>query len=209
MKTSSRLLFLIIAILFTSALNISIGPLPPLGKFLSPYQGFWQNLVEKSSDNELINLDIPGLNAEVEVVVDEMGVPHIFAQNDHDLYLAQGYFTAKDRLWQMEFQTHFAAGRISEIVGKKGLESDKYQRRMGAVYGAENAMLGMENDPKNLEVLQAYADGVNAYIESLQPKDYPVEYKLLNYAPEKWSPIKTAFFLKNMTFVLASGSNDL
>ena len=209
MKKSSRIFLAIISITFTLLLNFSIGSLPPLGKFFSPYTGLWQNLVENNENENSTKLNLPGLISEVEVMIDEMGVPHIFAQNDHDLYYAQGYFTAKDRLWQMEFQTHFAAGRISEIVGEKGLESDKYQRRMGSVYGAENAMKGMASNQKNRDVLQAYSDGVNAFIQSLDPKDYPIEYKLLDYAPEEWSPIKTAFFLKNMTFVLASGSNDL
>jgi penicillin amidase len=154
-------------------------------------------------------LQIAGLHQPVQVVYDEMGVPHVFAQDDHDLYLAQGYLTAKDRLWQMEFQTHFAGGRISEIVGEKGIASDQFQRRMGSVYGAEKSFEGMKEDPAAKTALEAYSDGVNAYIASLSDRQLPLEYKLLNYRPEPWTPIKSALFLKNMSFVLASGTDDL
>ncbi len=210
MKYIKSIFPLALAIIWTYALHNSWGTLPPLGKLMSPFHGFWVN-AEAPESAELTeeNLQIPGLEQAVTVVYDEMAIPHVFAQNDHDLYLAQGYLTAKDRLWQMEFQTHFAGGRISEIVGEKGMVSDQFQRRMGAVYGAEKSFEGMKEDPKAAITLQAYSDGVNAYIESLDERHFPLEYKLLNYAPEKWSPIKSALFLKNMSFVLASGTDDL
>jgi len=146
---------------------------------------------EEMSEEEL---NIPGLLKPVKVVYDEMAIPHIFAENDHDLFLAQGYVTAKDRLWQMEFQTHFAGGRISEIVGEKGLASDQFQRRMGSVYGAEQSFEGMKQDPQAKVALEAYSDGINAYIASLSERELPLEYKLLNYKPEPWTPIKSALF---------------
>ena len=133
----------------------------------------------------------------------------LLAQNEADLYRAQGYVTAQHRLWQMEFQTHFAGGRISEIVGEKGVASDQFQRRMGSVYGAEKSFEGMKEDPAAKTALEAYAAGVNAYIGSLSDRQLPLEYKLLNYRPEPWTPIKSALFLKNMSFVLASGTDDL
>jgi penicillin G amidase len=190
-------------------LHNGIGPLPALGKLLNPFTGFWTNselaILPKSSKA----LHIQGAQNQIIIKYDINGVPHIFAQNDHDLYLAQGYVTAADRLWQMEFQTHFAAGRISEIVGERGLESDRYQRRMGAVYGAENSLAGMMEDPASKVALESYSAGVNAYIAQLTDSSLPFEYKLLGYKPEPWSPIKSALFLKNMSFVLASGSDEL
>jgi penicillin amidase len=201
---------LLIAICVTYVLSNSWGTIPPFGKFLSPFHGFWLNAEAPDTGEPTDqNLQIPGLQKPVKVVYDEMGIPHIFAENDHDLYLAQGYLTAQDRLWQMEFQTHFAGGRISEIVGDKGLASDQFQRRMGSVYGAEQSFEGMKADPKAKVALEAYSDGVNAYINSLDERNLPLEYKLLNYSPEPWSPIKSALFLKNMSFVLASGTDDL
>ncbi|MHA8107654.1 penicillin acylase family protein [Aquirufa sp. 5-AUSEE-100C1] len=210
MKFIKSVFPLLLALLVTIGWDNSWGTLPPFGKLLSPFHGFWVN-AEKASTEEISeeNLAIPGLLKPVKVVYDEMGIPHIFAENDHDLYLAQGYITAKDRLWQMEFQTHFAGGRISEIVGEKGLASDQFQRRMGSVYGAEQSFEGMKQDPQAKVALEAYSDGINAYIASLSDRDLPLEYKLLNYKPEPWTPIKSALFLKNMSFVLASGTDDL
>jgi penicillin amidase len=201
---------LLLTLCVTYGLSNSWGTIPPFGKLLSPFHGFWQNAeAPDSGEPTEEHLQIPGLEKEVKVVYDEMGIPHVFAENDHDLYLAQGYLTAKDRLWQMEFQTHFAGGRISEIVGDKGLASDQFQRRMGSVYGAEQSFEGMKADPQAKVALEAYSDGVNAYINSLSERKLPLEYKLLNYSPEPWSPIKSALFLKNMSFVLASGTDDL
>ena len=201
---------LVIALFLTYAMNQSWGTIPPIGKIFSPFHGFWMNAESRDSGEPTEEtLQIEGLHQPVQVVYDEMGVPHVFAQDDHDLYLAQGYLTAKDRLWQMEFQTHFAGGRISEIVGEKGIASDQFQRRMGSVYGAEKSFEGMQQDPAAKMALEAYSAGVNAYIGSLSDRQLPLEYKLLNYRPEPWTPIKSALFLKNMSFVLASGTDDL
>ena len=213
MKIIKSVLSLTITCLLIYVLNNSFGSIPALGKFLSPFTGFWTNS-EISSSSTAGNITTESLNLddcieEVTIKYDENGVPHIFANNDHDLFFAQGYVTAKDRLWQMEFQTHFAGGRISEIVGEVGLESDRYQRRMGAVYGAEKSLEGMLEDPQSKISLNAYAEGVNAYISQLKESDVPFEYKLLGYKPEQWTPLKSALFLKNMSFVLASGSDEL
>lgn len=210
MKMFKKIIPLFIALALTYLLQNSLGTVPPLGKLLSPFHGFWQNAEAKSSlETTEEVLSIPGLQDKVQVLYDEMGIPHVFAQNNHDLYMAQGYLTAKDRLWQMEFQTYFAGGRISELVGEKGIESDKFQRRMGSVYGAENSLKGMEEDASSKTALTAYSEGVNAYIRSLSDRSLPLEYKLLNYRPEEWTPMKSALFLKNMSFVLASGTDDL
>ena len=162
---------LVIALFLTYAMNQSWGTIPPIGKIFSPFHGFWMNAENpESGEPTEETLQIAGLHQPVQVVYDEMGVPHVFAQDDHDLYLAQGYLTAKDRLWQMEFQTHFAGGRISEIVGEKGMASDQFQRRMGSVYGAEKSFEGMQQDPAAKMALEAYSAGVNAYIGSLSDR---------------------------------------
>ncbi|HRG11273.1 MAG TPA: penicillin acylase family protein, partial [Cyclobacteriaceae bacterium] len=110
-------------------------------KFLNPFGGFWQNAETKHIPDETLKLT--GLKAEVIIRYDSLLIPHIYAQNDDDLYLAQGYITARNRLWQMEFQTHAAAGRISEIIGDAALDYDRTQRRRGMVYAAENALQAM------------------------------------------------------------------
>ncbi|MCH7674004.1 penicillin acylase family protein [candidate division KSB1 bacterium] len=190
------------------ALDTKIGLMPPLGKFLDPFQGFWQN-AETDRGGGTQTLHLPTLKAPVSILYDDRQIPHIFAKNDHDLYFTQGYVTAKDRLWQMEFQTHAAAGRLSEIVGERALEYDRFQRRIGMLSGARNALKAMEKDPVIREVVLAYTAGVNAFIETLDPKDYPVEYKILDYAPEPWTTLKCALLLKYMAWMLTGYASDL
>ena len=207
MKYAKLLISFALALGIFYALNTKLGAAPPLGKFLNPTSGIWQNETTEPITGEI---SIPGLTDKVAVHYDELLIPHVFAQNEHDLYKAQGYLTAKHRLWQLEFQTHAAAGRLSELFGEVALEYDRSERRRGMVYGAEQAMAYMEQyDKETLQFVQDYADGVNAYIDQLAPKDYPVEYKLLGYQPETWTPIKTAALLMYMTKMLAGGDNDL
>lgn len=188
-------------------LNTKLGAIPPLGKFLNPSSGIWQNETDESITGEVF---IPGLTGEVTVHYDEQMIPHVFAQNEHDLYRAQGYLTAKHRLWQLEFQTHAAAGRLSELFGEGALNYDRSERRRGMGHGADQAIAYMEQyDTETLAFVQDYADGVNAYIDQLDPEDYPVEYKLLDYVPEAWSPKKTALLLMYMTKMLAGYDDDL
>lgn len=189
------------------ALNRSWGGIPAFGPLMSPFVGFWQNAESDKDADETIS--VAGTQAPITVSLDDKAIPHVFAQNDHDLYFAQGYLTARDRLWQMEFQTHAAAGRLSEIVGDKALELDRFNRRLGMGYGAEQTLKGMQSDPVTRDVIKAYTDGVNAWIKQLSPAKYPIEYKLLGYAPEPWTPLKCALLLKQMTSTLASGADDL
>lgn len=205
MKYFKLLLSFALAIGIFFTLNNKLGSIPPLGKFLNPYTGVWQNETDESISGEIL---IPGLIDKVTVHYDAQLIPHVFAQNDLDLYRAQGYLTAKHRLWQMEFQTYAAAGRLSEILGEGALAYDRQERRRGMVYGAEQTIKKMSED-SDLEFTQAYADGVNSYVNQLQSKDLPVEYKLLDYKPEAWSPKKTALLLMYMTKMLAGGDEDI
>lgn len=200
----------LITLLLIFALNKKWGPIPALGKFLSPQQGFWQNAEPTDCDfNE--NLSFKNLKDKVDVYIDDRLVPHIFAQNDEDAYFVQGYLHAKFRLWQMEFQTMAAAGRISEILGSdpRFLRFDREQRRLGMVYAAEKAVKEMEKDPLSKTAVSAYTAGVNSYINSLTESSLPVEYKLLGYKPEQWSNLKVALFLKMMSKDLAGYERDL
>ena len=199
---------LAVTIALIVVLEIRIGKVPPIGPFLNPATGFWQN-AESKHQLSAESLNIPGLRQKVIVKCDENRIPHIIAANDHDLYLAQGYVTARDRLWQMDIQTRSASGRLAEIIGPAALDIDRYHRRMGMVYGAENGLKGLMADPASREMALAYTQGVNSYIHHLSPKDYPIEFKLLDYAPEDWKPINCIFLLKLMSETLAGGSNQL
>jgi penicillin amidase len=187
--------------------NIGGAPAPPLGKFLSPQEGLWQN-AEPVDQDFSANLSFPQLKGKVNVYFDDRLVPHVFAEQDDDAYFVQGFLHAKFRLWQMEFQTHAAAGRISELIGRKAIGFDRDMRRLGMVYAAENSLKEVEKDAATLSECNNYTAGVNAYIESLTESKLPLEYKLLGYYPEKWTNLKTALFLKYMSLDLAGGEND-
>jgi penicillin G amidase len=210
MKTFKVVVSLLVTVVLVYALNRGWNfgsPIPPLGKFLDPFGGFWQNAEVKTRPDEMLSLN--GLKDEVIIRYDSLLIPHVFAKNDADLYLAQGYITAANRLWQMEFQTHAAAGRISEIIGDAALDYDRTQRRRGMVYAAENFLKSMEADPIAVSMINSYTQGINQYIQSLSYKDLPIEYKLLDYEPENWSSIKCGLLLKNMALTLNSGDKDL
>ncbi len=207
MKFMKFLLSLLLTAIVFYGLNSKLGSIPPLGKFLDPIHGIWQN--DKTEGQNVEALAITGLKEEITVHYDKHLIPHIFAQNDADLYFAQGYITAKHRLWQMEFQTHAAAGRISELIGEAAIEFDRGQRRKGMVFGAENSLKKMRENPETLQFVEAYRDGINQYIDQLTVEDYPVEYKLLDYSPEPWTLKKTALLLMYMTDMLAGGDSDL
>ncbi|HWB25998.1 MAG TPA: penicillin acylase family protein [Chitinophagaceae bacterium] len=185
---------------------------PRLGYFLSPQKGFWQN-AEAADAKFNGNLRLTGLQGKTEVYFDDRLVPHVYADNDADAYFVEGYLHAKFRLWQMEFQTYAAAGRLSEIFGDSAngtsfLNIDIYFRRLGMVYGAEKSLKAMEADANTKQALDAYTAGVNAYINTLDEASYPLEYKLLDYAPEPWTNLKSALFLKYMSYDLTGGDND-
>jgi penicillin G amidase len=183
------------------------SPIPPLGKFLDPFHGFWQNASTAKVTNEAYS--IPGLRNKVTIVYDSALIPHIYANNDEDLFKAQGYITAKNRLWQMEFQTHAAGGRVSEIIGAKALDFDRTQRRLGMMFAAETSVKSMESNPIAKMMVDNYTAGINAYIQSLSYEDLPIEYKLLGYQPEPWTNLKSGLLLKYMAKTLNSGERDL
>ena len=95
---------IIIPIVLAFAFNTKFGDVPPLLKFLNPFTGFWQN-AESNHISTNKNLALKGAKDKIEILFDDQMIPHVFAQNDHDVYYAQGYVTAMHRLWQMDFQT--------------------------------------------------------------------------------------------------------
>ncbi len=116
-----------------------------MGKLLAPQHGLWQN-AEPDNEDFSADLKFPQLEGKVNVYFDESLVPHIFAEQENDVYFVQGYLHAKFRLWQMELQTLSAAGRASEVVGDIALNHDREFRRLGMVYAAENSLMEMEAD---------------------------------------------------------------
>lgn len=191
------------------ALDHKWGSLPRIAPFFSPFQGFWVQASGSTQPTGVLQFGFEGLNESVQVTYDSLAVPHIFAQNDHDLYLMQGFVTAKDRLWQMEIQAYAGAGRLTELLGESMLDYDRYQRRIGMVYGAEKFLAIIEKDSVILNVLNSYTEGVNAWINQLSEAQFPLEYKLLDIAPEPWTNLKSCLFIMSMTYDLAGYSRDV
>jgi|CXWL01.1.fsa_nt_gi penicillin amidase len=129
---------------------------------------------------------VSGITAEVTVRRDGRGIPFIEAKNDADLYFAQGYITASDRLWQMDLMRRVARGETSELFGQQALEGDKRWRRFGFAALTETASRNLSGEMRI--AMEAYASGVNAYIATLDDKTMPVEFKILQYKPRSWTP---------------------
>lgn len=148
------------------------------------------------------NLQIVGLTESVTVRRDTRSIPYIEAKNDADLYFAQGFVTASDRLWQMDLFRRVARGETAEIFGKMTLEEDKRWRRFGFSEIAEKSLPMLSPELKN--ALDNYARGVNAYIATLDAKSLPVEFQILQYKPREWKPTDTLVIGKILSDALSS-----
>lgn len=132
------------------------------------------------------NLSVKGLQSQVTVNRDEWGVPQIYADNSHDLFLAQGYVHAQDRLFQMEINKRLGTGTLSEVVGYPGLDTDKVSRIMGLRRIAEKSLPMVDESTK--AILEAYCQGINAFIDD-NKRSLPVEFTILGFKPSHWTPL--------------------
>ncbi|MCF3106464.1 penicillin acylase family protein [Streptomyces roseoverticillatus] len=156
-------------------------------------------------------LQLKGLGGEVRVARDDHGVPQIYANSAEDLYRAQGFVQAQDRFWEMDVRRHLTAGRLAEMFGEDQVETDAFIRTMGWRKVAQE-----EYDTKlsaaTKKYLQAYSDGVNAYLKDHQGKSLSVEYAALefknDYKPEKWTPVDSVAWLKAMAWDLRGNVQD-
>lgn len=140
-------------------------------------------------------LQFAELRDRVTVRRDERGIPYIEAKNDNDLYFAQGFVTASDRLWQMDLFRRNARGELAEIFGNSVLEEDKRHRTLGFAHVVE--VEAAQASPQVKAVLTAYASGVNAYIATLDGKSWPPEFQLLQYKPKPWTPADSLIIVKD------------
>lgn len=150
-------------------------------------------------------INAAGLKSKVTIRRDDRGIPYIEAANDSDLYFAQGYATAQDRLWQMDLLRRVARGQLSEIFGRQPtaagtiVDEDKRWRKYGFARIAEQTLPLLA--PELRLALADYARGVNAYIGSLNEKSLPPEFKILQYRPAEWQPTDSIIIGK----ILADG----
>ena len=143
-------------------------------------------------------VSLPGLTGPVEVLRDRFGIPHIFAAAPEDASFALGFAHAQDRLWQMEMNRRIAAGRVAEVVGPPGLETDRFMRTLGVRRVAEANLRRF--DAETLRHLEAYAAGVNAFIAS--DAVLPPEFWILRVTPEPWTPADSVAWMKMMAWDL-------
>ncbi|MGW5276556.1 penicillin acylase family protein [Streptomyces sp. NPDC004044] len=176
------------------------------------YGAYWSVATVRSSypqTNGSVKID--GLSANVDVKRDSYGIPQIYADSDTDLFRAQGFVQAQDRFWEMDVRRHMTAGRLSEMFGSGQVDTDAFLRTLGwrKIAQEEYDTVLSADTKKNL---QAYADGVNAYLKGRDGKDISVEYAALgltnDYKPTKWTPVDSVAWLKAMAWDLRGNMQD-
>jgi penicillin amidase len=187
-----RVLLIIVSVLIVIAIILGVS-----GVFLA--RG---SFPQTSGEVKLSGLDSP-----VDIYRDSYGIPQIYAQTIHDLFFAQGFVHAQDRFWQMDFSRHIGSGSLSEMFGKSQLDTDIYLRTFGWERVAEQELNLMPSDER--AILQAYADGVNAYLSDHKGAALSLEYAVLKlltpgYSPAPWQPVNTITWGKVMAFDLST-----
>ena len=185
MKTTKRIFF---GLLILVALALVAGIV---------YVQFLKKAAVPDYNKDLV---LSGLGAEVEILRDEHGIPHVYAQTDTDLYRAVGFAMAQDRLWQMDLLRRVTQGRLSEILGKDQLETDLMMRALRIQEKSEKVL--KYSDPKIIAALEAFSDGVNQYIAQYP---LPPEFKILGYQPERWKPVHSVNLIGYMSWDLSQG----
>ena len=140
---------------------------------------------QKSLPKTKGTVEIPALRDKVKVYRDKNGIPHIYAQNDHDLYFAMGYTIAQDRIWQLELSRRIVNGRLSEVFGDTTLAIDKFLLTLGFKRMAGEFYNHISQ--KSRTIINAYTDGINHFIETNEGK-FPVEFMIINSKPQLWCP---------------------
>lgn len=168
--------------------------------FLCSCSSFFQGSVPQRDGT----LAVPGLSASVEIVRDRYGIPHIAAQNDHDLYFAQGFAHAQDRLFQMDTERRLARGELAEVFGEKAIPADRLFRHLGLA--ARAPALFASWPKKTQEIVRAYCDGVNASMAALRA--WPVEFRILGVPPRRFAPEDVAAGILLKSFGLAQWAEE-
>ncbi|MEU3333743.1 penicillin acylase family protein [Streptomyces sp. NPDC002144] len=176
------------------------------------YGAYWSiSTVRASFPQTTGSITLDGLSGPVDVKRDSYGIPQIYASSDEDLFMAQGYVQAQDRFYEMDVRRHMTAGRLSEMFGKSQVKNDEFLRTLGW-----DRVARQEYDTKlsasTKKYLQAYAKGVNAYLQGKDGKDISLEYAALgftnDYKPGKWTPVDSVSWLKAMAWDLRGNMQD-
>ncbi len=184
------------------------GPLPPLGPLLDPWNGLWAVAATAELPRSAA-ARIPGLDSLVTIRYDDHGIPHIFASSEADVTRALGYVVARDRLFQLELQARAGAGTLTELAGAAALPLDREARTLGMPRAAERKLAAIDTASITWHLLVAYADGVNAWIDHLDQRHLPFEYRLLQRRPMHWRPIDAIHLFNRMGWTLALSRDEM
>ncbi|MBL8064153.1 MAG: penicillin acylase family protein [Anaerolineales bacterium] len=205
MKKAGKILGrILIGILIVAVVVVSAG--------LFYFKGYLPNTVAKESFPQIDGeIQVAGLDAPVDVYRDQMGIPHIYATTTHDIFFAQGYIHAQDRFWQMDTWRHIGSGELSEMFGAGQLETDTFLRTLGWRKTAEAEWEGL--GPESRQLLEAYTEGVNAYLKDHSDTALSLEYAVLgllspDYVIEPWTPIHSLTWGKAMSWDLRGNMDE-
>jgi penicillin amidase len=177
------------------------GPLPALGPAFNPTTGAWTMALDASINN--VTLHLAGLRQPVAITLEKDGTAHVVAQTDHDLFLAVGYLHARFRLFQMDLLRRQGEGRLSEVVGKAALDSDRFELQLGLMRTAQQEFNAVAPDSRSRQAIDAYTQGVNDRIsEAEATHQLPAMFTLLGYQPKPWTPIDSLIVKGDMTQTL-------
>ena len=186
----------------------SVAGAPPLGPLLDPVHGVWAlaRTAVPAADAEAA---VRGLGSSVDVRFDSRGVPHVFATSLADAARAIGYIHARDRLFQMEVQTRAVAGTLAELVGDRAVPLDREARAQGLAVAARKSYDTLPASDPSRRLADAYAEGVNAWIDAMSRDELPFEFRLLGAHPQRWEPAYTAYLFARMGLTLAMSDGEL
>ena len=204
----SLVLYGALSVVLLLVLGTRMAGIPPLGALLDPLDGLYRT-ARQADAAPPEEFAIPGLQGDVEILWEQRGVPHIYAENDLDAIAALGYVVARDRLFQLDFLPRAASGRLSEALGGATVDIDRFLRRTGMEWGAQKNLARIrEKGGEELEMFEAYCRGVNAYIDGLDAADLPFEFRLLGYLPDRCTPIQSLRVLQYMTYDLTYKTDE-
>jgi penicillin amidase len=195
-------------------LTMPIGPLAGGLQIIAPTGGIFDVGIGVNQP-EMQTVTLPGLEANVVVLQDQWGIPHVYGDTVEDAFMALGYVHARDRLFQMFMQNYLAAGRISEIVGGYAAQSDRIYRTLGFARLAQETIdyyVAHSDDPNidyTLRTIDAEVAGVNAYIDTLTSATMPIEFKILGFTPPHWTRLDIFIFAHLQSWGLAGGFGEL
>ena len=205
MKKFGKIAGRILIVLVVLALLLAAGG-------LYYFKGYLPNTAARQSFPQIDGeLKLAGLDAQVDIYRDQMGVPHIYASTQHDLFFAQGFVHAQDRFWQMDFWRHIGSGRLSEMFSAGQVETDKFLRTLGWRQTAEQEYQQLSPNAKS--IVDAYTEGVNAYLKDHRGTALSLEYAILkllapSYTIEAWTPVHSLTWGKAMAWDLGGNMVD-